>query len=436
MDAENMEKGIRLNLKSSLPPLHKHLNLNEDLFVETSKSVLLETPMPTLATKPISAFESLQPTSTSPVLLKPALSVSTTLKMEEVEKTLPSKTVPEKKELNFLLNKNKMNKSIKNSEFYKYFLYFLALIVMLYLTRNYWWKYVTKKFFPSEEKKDELKLLEKDLTGSEVDFFDVNNVQEVIELEDKDSLNVRKPAKYAKVLLIYANWCGHCKDMMKAYEDAAKVLHEKSKTSENKVVFMRAESSRAPKLANAPNIQGFPTIVGIFQNGKEFPYNGPRNMESFIKFADLIAIGGLPPVSSESAGGTGLDVPKPRVLPKRVVPKVEEMAETKTDMQDELLVPSFQETLDADLKDDVDDEKSEPVLSEHVTELEVQELVKKTLENIDKLKESQETSNYSYFGDDGGEESEKTKEVLEKQVEVKRDTPSIKKTKVKKDLKL
>jgi thiol-disulfide isomerase/thioredoxin len=234
-----MERGIRLNVKSSLPPLAplKHqLNLNEDLFVETSKSILLESPLttvstlPTLATKPVS-FESLQPTSlpstSSPALLKPTPLLMPT-KMEETEKVfVPSKTtmptVPEKKELNFLLNKNKINKTIKNSEFYKYFLYFLALIVMLYLTRNYWWKYVTKKFFPSEEKKDELKALEKDLTGSDVDFFDVSNVKEVIELEDKDALHVKKPAPYAKVLLIYANWCGHCKDMMKAYEDAARV---------------------------------------------------------------------------------------------------------------------------------------------------------------------------------------------------------------------
>jgi hypothetical protein len=211
---------------------------------------------------------------------------------------------------------------------------------------------------------------------------------------------------------------------------------------------MRAESSKAPKLANAPNIQGFPTIVGIFQNGKEFPYNGPRNVESFVKFADLIAIGGLPAASENggsavgnaagslynnaaNAAGVGLDMPKPRMLPKRVVAKVETV-----EKDDEILVPSFQETLDVDLKEETDemesDEKTD-LLNEQVSELEVQELVKKTLENIDKLKESQETTNYSYFGDDGDDDK---KEVMEKQVESKKDTPSSKKTKQKKDLKL
>ena len=254
--------------------------------------------------------------------------------------------------------------------------------------------------------------------GNEVDFFDVNNIQEVLELEDKDAVHVKKPAPYAKVLLIYANWCGHCKDMMKAFEDAARHIHDKSKTSTNKVVFMRAESSRAPKLANAPNIQGFPTIVGIFQNGKEFPYNGPRNMESFIKFADLIAIGGLNTESTtENANGTGLEMPKPRVLPKRVVktPSATPTA-TSIDTETEVLKPTFQETLDED--------DATPSLNEHVTEDEVQDLVKKTLENIDKLKlkeEQNQNSTYSYFG----EKDEKSEKDYDLSLDVSVNVPEL-----------
>lgn len=463
MDAENLEKGIRL-LKSSLPPLHKSplpLQLNEDLFVEPKVDLKVDLKLEKLDPKFDSKLdtkflepklETLTMPAKSPVLdsVKVDVKVPDSSSLKSLEKpSVPS--VPDKKELNFLLTKNKLTKNLKSSELYKYFLYFLAFVVMLYLTRNYWWKYVTKKFFPSEEVKD-LKTLEKDL-GSEVDFFDVNNIQEVLELEDKDAVNVKKPAPYAKVLLIYANWCGHCKDMMKAFEEAARHTHDKSKTSANKVVFMRAESSRAPKLANAPNIQGFPTIVGIFQNGKEFPYNGPRNMESFIKFADLIAIGGLN-TQSESASGTGLDIPKPRVLPKRVVKTdvpIETPTEKDSSLDTELLKPSFQETLDED--------DASPSLNEHVTEDEVQDLVKKTLENIDKLKLKEETT-YSYFGGDTvtaesetvqpesvqpesvQPESESISEPLPKRERKKtekvldEEVPSSKKVKVKKDIKL
>lgn len=326
MDADNLDRGIRLK------PPRIPLVLNEDNFVK----VEMEKPLPS-----------------------------------SVELPLPLPKEVKTEELKFNVQKSRLTK-LKNSEMYRYFLYLIAIVVTLYLTRKFWWKYVAKKFFPPEVEEVDFKSAEKDLTEEKVDFFDVSNVTEVVELSDKDALNVKKPATYAKVLLIYANWCGHCRDMMKAFEDAAKATHEKSKTAVNKVMFVRAEAGKVPRLANAPGIAGFPTIIGIFQNGKEFPYNGPRDVSSFMKFADLIAIGGLEPAPTV----------KPRTLPKRfpAVPAAPLPVETV----DELDVPEPKVTFESP-----DDEM--PSLEKDVSEEEVNELVKKTLESLDALKVKSES---------------------------------------------
>jgi hypothetical protein len=66
---------------------------------------------------------------------------------------------------------------------------------------------------------------------------------------------------------------------------------------------MRAEAMSVPSLANRPSVPGFPTVVGIFQNGKEFPYMGPRTPDSLFKFAELLCstASGVPEKKSEEA---------------------------------------------------------------------------------------------------------------------------------------
>jgi len=192
----------------------------------------------------------------------------------------------------------------KNNYVYKTMLFLTAFAVVLFMTKKYWWTFVVKKFFPTDPKPKSV---------DSPHTFETKVTEGLIDVSEKEAAEVLKPAAYAKVLLIYATWCSHCEHMMGAFEEAAaKVSSDlKAKPDSHKVVFMRAEAGAVPTLANRPSVPGFPTIVGIFQNGKEFAYSGPRNAESFVKFAELVAVGGLDDVQHASAAGVFPDAPPP-----------------------------------------------------------------------------------------------------------------------------
>jgi hypothetical protein len=125
-------------------------------------------------------------------------------------------------------------------------------------------------------------------------------------------------------------------EVLDAAEDVSKL------NLKNKVIFFRAEASECPTIANRPSVPGFPTIVGVFQNGKEFPYAGPRTKDSFVKFAELIAIGGLDPPPSN---GTGLVVGEPPVVklkPRKLTSFYDSVQSPTDDKTSESLAASVQ----------------------------------------------------------------------------------------------
>ena len=175
---------------------------------------------------------------------------------------------------------------LKNNYAYKMLLFLVAFGVCLYLTKKYWWKYLVQKFFPPDVRRGDLNHM------LDHEKFSVHLSPYVKDLKESDVSEVLGPSPYVKIVMIYANWCKHCEVMMPAFEEAAKLMNESQSTKppqDVKVAFMRAEAVSVPSLANRPSVPGFPTIVGIFQNGKEFPYMGPRTVDSLLSFAELIA---------------------------------------------------------------------------------------------------------------------------------------------------
>jgi thiol-disulfide isomerase/thioredoxin len=91
-----------------------------------------------------------------------------------------------------------------------------------------------------------------------------------------------------KVLLIYAEWCGHCtkyrnaNTFMKTYEELIKPNSRYSG-----VIFEEIDSDRNKRLLNQYNIRGFPTIIAVKADGKlikEFEENRdePQDLERFV----------------------------------------------------------------------------------------------------------------------------------------------------------
>lgn len=78
------------------------------------------------------------------------------------------------------------------------------------------------------------------------------------------------------VLLVYAPWCGHCKNMMPAFESAS------TKTD---VPFARIEGQKAPAFMQEKEIRGFPTIFVNNKSNVSSKWQGGRDEGSMLAAA-------------------------------------------------------------------------------------------------------------------------------------------------------
>ena len=83
------------------------------------------------------------------------------------------------------------------------------------------------------------------------------------------------------LVLYYADWCGHCKDMKPEWHKTVEQL----KASRN-IHVGEIESSLIPNLTHKPEIAGFPTIK-MYNHGKEVANfdNQPRIAQNITRFA-------------------------------------------------------------------------------------------------------------------------------------------------------
>jgi len=85
-----------------------------------------------------------------------------------------------------------------------------------------------------------------------------------------------------KLVMFYADWCGHCKNIKPAWDSAAKKVNGE----ENKMVKINVggDDPEQKKVSKKYGIDGFPTIQ-VFNNGsKSEDYSGGRSEEDLVKF--------------------------------------------------------------------------------------------------------------------------------------------------------
>jgi len=81
------------------------------------------------------------------------------------------------------------------------------------------------------------------------------------------------------LLMIYAPWCGHCKNMMPALEEASNAPNTR---------VGRFEGGKEPKFMAEQNIRGFPTLLLKGTGSGEYPkYSGGRDAQSLIQVATV-----------------------------------------------------------------------------------------------------------------------------------------------------
>jgi thiol-disulfide isomerase/thioredoxin len=81
------------------------------------------------------------------------------------------------------------------------------------------------------------------------------------------------------VVMIYADWCRHCTDMMPAFEEAAVA---------SGVQFVRIQGVAAPVTCQKHKVLGFPTILGIHENGTVMRFNDVRTSQKLLEFASSL----------------------------------------------------------------------------------------------------------------------------------------------------
>ena len=101
-------------------------------------------------------------------------------------------------------------------------------------------------------------------------------LKEGFEVESKELEDEVKSG--TKLVLFYADWCGHCKKIKPVWDEASKEVNK----SENQMIKVNCGegTEKDKEIMKKYNIEGYPTII-VFKNGSPSVYNGERDVNSF-----------------------------------------------------------------------------------------------------------------------------------------------------------
>lgn len=100
----------------------------------------------------------------------------------------------------------------------------------------------------------------------------------VLVLRAKESFEDSANDGKRTIVLYYAPWCGHCKNLKPKWEKVA----EKYK-NDGTVTFKKVNCDDNPEEAQKMGIEGYPTII-LFSSGKKHVYDGDHTEEGIEGF--------------------------------------------------------------------------------------------------------------------------------------------------------
>lgn len=95
----------------------------------------------------------------------------------------------------------------------------------------------------------------------------------------KPSICNNKPG----ILLIHANWCGHCKRFKPVYEEINRILNKNVVNAP--LLALESEEMTDENVVKKLNVRGFPTILFFDQNGviMDKPYENERTPKHILQ---------------------------------------------------------------------------------------------------------------------------------------------------------
>lgn len=100
---------------------------------------------------------------------------------------------------------------------------------------------------------------------------------------DEEALSFLVGNGKPKVILLHAQWCGHCRNMMKSFTDAAA---SSSVFSE----WYRIDAGVSPSVVRRDDVKGFPTIFGVMPSGQLKQHTGGRDLNSLQAFVRSLSL--------------------------------------------------------------------------------------------------------------------------------------------------
>lgn len=105
----------------------------------------------------------------------------------------------------------------------------------------------------------------------------VNYLKEGFETKPDDLEEQIKEGK--KVVLFYADWCSHCKDLKPTWDEVATKVNKEEKRMLK--VNCGGSKKEDKAITEKYEIDGYPTII-IFENGEPKQYKGGRTEEDLL----------------------------------------------------------------------------------------------------------------------------------------------------------
>ena len=149
-----------------------------------------------------------------------------------------------------------------------------------------------KKSSSRKKRKPEVITIETIETSIEPELFAMeNNMQQQKDAQISKILEDVHNPKKPKLVLIYANWCGHCQAMKPNWEQMKTNLLERNMYSPEDIIEIESaeQEQKLPELNN--NLQGakieivgYPTM-GKIEDGGFNKYEGGRDTESLMGWA-------------------------------------------------------------------------------------------------------------------------------------------------------
>lgn len=104
-------------------------------------------------------------------------------------------------------------------------------------------------------------------------------------IDVKDSAEVKRYNKIVKskpiIVLFYAEWCGHCKNLAPEWEEFEKYIMNKNG---NNIEVSKVNSDYINSVDGHRSIMGYPTISHLYKGEHKKDFEGPRTKDGLIEF--------------------------------------------------------------------------------------------------------------------------------------------------------